>query len=73
MFETVEPGKYEPLNNQLKKMRKLIDLPKSTVAELKIQAKGVAPNLKVKGYIEYILSDIAHSKRTYKPQKPKHK
>jgi hypothetical protein len=49
-------------------MRKLIDLPKSVIAELKLQGKG--KNLKLKPFIESILCDIAHRK-SYKPLKTK--
>jgi hypothetical protein len=71
LFDLIEPGTYIPLNNQVKKMRILIDLPKSVRKELEQQAKTVHAKMKFKPYVEMILSEIANSKKPYKPLKSK--
>lgn len=43
-------------------MRKQIDLPKTVIAELTTQAKKVHPKMKVKPFMEMLLTDIANKK-----------
>lgn len=54
-------------------MRKQIDLPKTIIKELELQAKSIHPKMKFKPFAESILAQFAYGNLKFKSMKSKTK